>query len=421
MAPRSQVIRMNQQMQKSGEPADQPLPRPSMAILVAISTVNPLALNIYLPSLAGMIAAFNTTSAQVQLTMSLYMAAVGVTQIFLGPLSDRYGRRPVVIGGMAVFVVGTLICLAAPDINTLIAGRIIQAMGGCAGLVLGRAIVRDLFERERAASMIGYVTMGMAVGPMFAPAIGGALDGHFGWQGGFYLMLAIGVIILVAAWFDLHETHHNRTRGQGFGGLVASYRALGSERLFWAYAATSMFTSSVYFAFLGGAPFIAASVLGMSPVVMGLYFMLVAAGYIVGNGLSGRYAQRIGVIRMITAGSLMPLVAVVLVAALFGAGVVHPLSLFLPMLLVGLGNGLCLPSAIAGAVSVRPDLAGAASGLVGSMQIGLGAVSSALVAFLLSDGMYPATTWPLAAVMGVCVVMTLVAVVAAAILERRSD
>ncbi|WP_209000075.1 multidrug effflux MFS transporter [Pannonibacter tanglangensis] len=395
-------------------------PRPSMAILVAISTVNPLAMNIYLPSLAGMIAAFNATSAEVQLTMSLYLAAVGVAQIFLGPISDRYGRRPVVVGGMAVFVVGTVICLLAPDITTLIIGRIIQALGGCTGLVLGRAIVRDLYERDQAASMIGYVTMGMAVGPMFAPALGGALDGRFGWQGGFYLLLALGIVVLVAAWYDLHETHHTRSRGQGIGGLVASYRTLGATPAFWAYAATAMFTSAVYFAFLGGAPFIAAAVLGMTPLGMGLYFMLVAAGYIVGNGLSGRYAQRIGVIRMITIGSLMPLVAVVLTGTLFGLGIVHPLSLFLPMLIVGLGNGLCLPSAIAGAVSVRPDLAGAASGLAGSMQIGLGAVSSALVAFLLSEEMYPATTWPLVLVMAVCVVMTLVSVAAAAAVERRA-
>ncbi|MEP3304584.1 MAG: MFS transporter, partial [Roseibium sp.] len=198
-------------------------------------------MNIFLPSLAGMVEAFDTTTATVQLTMSVYFAAVALAQIFLGPLSDRYGRRPVILAGMALYVVGSVLCLLAPTIEILILARVVQAIGGCAGLSLGRAIVRDLYERDKAASMIGYVTMGMTVGPMLGPVFGGLLDESYGWQGGFYLMVGLGVVVLVASLFNLHETNHKRTSSGGLSGLWRNYRSLGRHKLFWAYALTAMF------------------------------------------------------------------------------------------------------------------------------------------------------------------------------------
>lgn len=391
---------------------------PTLTTLVAVSTVNPLAMSIYLPSLAGMVAAFSTTTSKVQMTMSLYLAAVAITQIFIGPLSDRYGRRPVIVWGMLIFVLGSIICVAAPTIEIMFLGRIIQAAGGCTGLIMARAIVRDLYNREQSASMIGYVTMGMTVGPMVGPAMGGLLDQRFGWQGGFYLMLGLGVIVFVLAWLDLHETNHNRQATGGFKGLVRSYRTLIGERQFLAYACTAMFTSSVYFSYLGGAPFISADVLGMEPAEIGLYFMFVAAGYIFGNWISGRFAASVGVIRMVITGSCLPAVSVALVAAAVYLGYYNPFALFLPMFFVGLGNGMCLPSAISGAVSVRPELAGAASALSASLQIGFGALTSTVVAWMLSETMFPSTVWPMIAVMACCIVLTAFSVFAAWMTER---
>ncbi|WP_417667015.1 multidrug effflux MFS transporter [Roseibium sp.] len=395
---------------------------PSIAILIAISTVAPVSMNVYLPSLAGMVEAFETTTARVQLTMSLYFAAVAIAQICVGPLSDRYGRRPVVLGGMAIYILGSVLCLLAANIESLIAARLVQAVGGCTGLALGRAIVRDLYSREEAASMIGYVTMGMTVGPMLGPVLGGMLDETYGWQGGFYLMLMLGVVVLIAAWFNLYETNFTKSASGGVKGLWRSYRALGGEPLYWAFALTAMFTSSVYFAYLGGAPYIAADKLGMNPAQMGIYFMFVAVGYIFGNGISGRVAARVGVLRMVLIGSMLPTVAVVFLVLdnwLAFSGT-NALALFAPMFLVGLGNGICLPSAIAGAVSVRPDLAGAASGLSGSLQIGLGALTSAVVAWMLSASMWPAEVWPMALVMALCVMATWGGCLAAWRLERKS-
>lgn len=392
--------------------------RPSIALLVAVSAVNPLALNIYLPSMPALVGVFGTTAAMVQLTLSLYLAAVAVAQIGIGPLSDRHGRRPVLLWGLAIFVVGSIVCVFAETIEVMIAGRILQAAGGCAGIVLGRAIVRDLFDRSQAASMIGYVTMGLAVAPMIGPALGGALDENFGWRTSSYLMVVLGILVFLWAWFELHETNHNRVAaGGGLAGLARSYATLARSPLFVSYAMTSAFTSAVFFSFLGGAPFIAAELLDMTPSVYGLYFMLVAAGYILGNWTSGRFSARIGIGRMITSGNSVLVLAVAAIAICFWQGLLHPLSLFVPMFFVGVGNGMSLPNAIAGAVSVRPDLAGAASGFTGSMQIGAGAVASALSGWLLAGVLWPGTIWPLVLVMAVACVVAVASGIAARALE----
>ncbi|WP_417684356.1 multidrug effflux MFS transporter [Roseibium sp.] len=405
----------------SSDPAQRKVP--SIAVLIAISTVAPVSMNVYLPSLAGMVDAFETTTARVQLTMSLYFAAVAIAQIFVGPLSDRYGRRPVVLGGLVIYILGSALCLMAPTIEMLVLARLVQAVGACTGIALGRAIVRDLYHREEAASMIGYVTMGMTVGPMIGPVMGGILDASYGWQGGFYLMLGLGTVVLLAAWINLHETNHDKRANGGLSGLWRNYRALAEVPLYWAFALTAMFTSSVYFAYLGGAPYIAADKLGMTPAEMGVYFMIVAVGYIIGNGIAGRASARLGVLRMVLIGSALPTVAVIFLIidmwlGLFGTSA---LALFAPMFLVGLGNGICLPNAIAGAVSVRPDLAGAASGLSGSLQIGLGGATSALVAWMLSEAMWPAAVWPMALVMALCIVATWAGCIAAWRFENRTD
>jgi len=393
---------------------------PSLAILIAISTISPVAMNIYLPSMSGMVEAFGTTSGRVQLTMSLYFLAIGFAQLVLGPMSDRFGRRPVIIGGMALFVIGTVLCLIAPTVEALIFARILQAAGGATGLVLGRAIVRDLYDREQSASMIGYVTMGMSVGPMLAPAVGGLLDEQFGWSGGFYLVLVLGIAVTAATVVALPETNHNKRSAGGLSGIWKSYKAIIGERMFWVYALIAMFTSSVYFSILGGTPFIAAGVLNMSPPEIGVYFFFIAIGYMIGNFLSGKFSARVGIFKMILIGSVFPALGVGALVVFLVTDMLNPLTFFAPMILIGLGNGLCLPSTIAGAVSVRPDLAGAASGLAGSLQIGFGAISSAIVAWALSDTMFPDTVWPMAAVMVACVVFTAALVPAIRLWEERA-
>ena len=356
---------------------------PSVAILIAISSLSPLAMNIYLPSMAGMMKAFSATAGEIQLTMSFYFIAIAVAQIGLGPLSDQYGRRPVIVWGMALFVVGSILCLLAPTVETLIAARVIQAIGGGTGLVLGRAIVRDMFGREQAASMIGYVTMGMAVAPTIGPVIGGFMDAQYGWRGGFVLMLIFGVGVTIAAYLYLPETNRHRTE-ISFRKIADGYRQLMREKMFWAFCLCAVSTAWLYFSYLGGAPFIAAGVLGLKPADIGLYFMVIALGYILGNFITGRIAARAGVVWMIIAGTLVAAIGVSLITLAVWFGTLSAPLLFWPMFFVGVGNGMCLPSAISGAVSVRPDLAGTASGLTSALQIGFGSIASAMVASALS-------------------------------------
>ena len=382
--------------------------KPSLGVLIAISTVSPVAMQIYLPSLAGMMVVFSATAGEIQLTMSAFFIAVAVSQLLWGPLSDQYGRRPLIIFGMALFVLGSFLCLLAPTIEWLIAARILQAAGGCTGIVLGRAIIRDLHEPRRAASMIGYVAMGMAVMPTIAPAIGGLLDHAYGWQGGFVLMLVFGIGVLLASIYCLPETHHERT-AVGARQVLRAYATLFREPLYWSYALTAAFSALTFFAYLGGAPFIASGILQMSAAEMGFYFMFVAIGYIAGNYLSGRFAERVGMYPMIVTGTVIGAASVLVIAVFAQFGALTGLSLFLPMFFLGLGNGVCLPSTLAGAVSVRPELTGAASGLTASFQVGTGAIAGSLVAWLYADSILAGTPWGMILMMALGMGCSLVA------------
>jgi DHA1 family bicyclomycin/chloramphenicol resistance-like MFS transporter len=368
-----------------------------IALLIAVSAVSPLGINMYLPSMPGMARALGVTFTTIQLTLSLYLGAMALGQLIIGPLSDRFGRRPVLLLGLLIFVAGSVICLSAQSIGVLIFGRIVQAVGGCAGITLSRAIVRDLYGRNQVASMIAYVTMGMAVAPMIAPTIGGLLETLFGWRASFAFLIGFGGLALVFAYWRLRETHHNRAGGESVRTLLQGYGSLFRSRQFWGYTLVTSFVSAMFFAFLAGAPYVMIELLGRSPAEYGLYFALVPCGYILGNFTTGRMAATMGPNRMILAGTLLSLASIAAMAALIASGLLAPIALFGPMLFIGVANGLVLPSGIAGAVSVRPDLAGAASGLSGSFQIGFGALVAPVVGAALS-----ATVWPLIAIMTIC-------------------
>ena len=374
-------------------------------MLVAVAAVSPLGINVYLPSMPGMARSLGVDFSTIQLTLSLYLAAVAIGQLVIGPLSDRFGRRPVLLSGLALFVLGSLICLAAPNVGVLLLGRAVQAVGGCAGITLSRAIVRDLYGREQAASMIGYVTMGMAVAPMVAPTIGGVLEMLYGWRAAFVFLAAFGGLTLIVAARQLPETNHNRGSGGSARQLLHGYACLARSRPFWGYTLTTAFSTAVFFAFIAGAAYVMIDLMGRSPVEYGFYFATVSGGYILGNFLSGRFAARFGPDRMILAGTVVILAAVAAMAAAFAAGLMHPAALFAPMTFVGVGNGLVIPSGVAGAVSIKPNVAGAAAGLSGSFQIGFGALVAPVVGALLG-----ATVWPLIAVMAGCALLTLFSV-----------
>ncbi len=362
---------------------------PHIVTLVLLSGLSALAMNIFLPSLPKMAQWFETEYRLMQLSVALYLAVNAALQIVIGPIADMLGRRPVLIGGMALFCLATLGCLLAPNVETFLFFRMMQAVI-TVGMVLTRAVVRDMVPQDQAASMIGYVTMGMAVVPMIGPAIGGVLDEIFGWQANFWMLLVLGLATLWLAWSDLGET--GRKSGLSLGRQFLEYPELLAAPRFWGYALACAFSSGAFFSYLGGAPFVGTEVFGLDASELGFYFGAPAVGYFLGNYISGRFSARHGVNRMVLWGSLINAAGIALSLVVFAAGFGTALTFFGFMTLVGLGNGMTIPNATAGMLSVRPHLAGTASGLGGAIMIGGGAALSALAGTLLQPG---TGAWPL--------------------------
>lgn len=366
---------------------------PHIITLVVIAGVAALCMNLFLPSLSAMALYFEIDYAVMQFAVSGYLAATALLQLVIGPLSDLFGRRPVMLASIAIMIAATLVCMLASDITVFMIGRVAQA-AVVSGFVLARAIVRDMVPMEQAASMIGYVTMGMSVVPMVGPTVGGLLNDFSGWQSSFALLALLGAGILVLAWFDLGETNHNKSAS--FSQQFHAWPELLRSPLFWGYALTSTLSSGMFFSFLGGAPFVGSVLYGLTPAMLGLQFFFMASGYMLGNFVSGRYASQIGINRMMLAGNVIGIAGIITAILLITGGAESAYAFFVPLALIGVGNGVTLPSANAGMVSVQPHLAGSASGLGGAMTIGGGAALSVLASSVLSreDG-----TWPLLLVM----------------------
>lgn len=354
---------------------------PHIVTLVTAAALGPLAMNVFLPSLPGITNYFNTTSANAQLSVSLYLTAVAILQLIFGPLSDKLGRRPVILIAFFIMILGTLVCIFATTIEVFLAGRIIQAASS-AGLVLSRAIARDITKSTDAAVMIAYITMGMSLAPMIGPVIGGYLDELYGWQSSFYLTLGFGIFALALAYADLGET--NLHRQNSLKEQISAYPELLRSRRFWGYAITAMFSSGAFFAFLGGGSLVANAVYGLSPSQYGFYFMFISLGYLLGNLISSRITKRIGINQMMLSGNIIVGLGLAASIIVLLAGYTHPFMFFGFIFFVGLGNGVTLPSASAGVVNVRPNLAGSASGLAGSLQLGGGAALSVIAGYTIS-------------------------------------
>ena len=354
---------------------------PHVVTLILLAGLSTLALNIFLPSLPRMTGYFDTDYGLMQLSVALYLGMNAALQLLVGPISDKMGRRPVILAGLAIFLLATLGCMLAQNVWVFLSFRMMQAAIVVA-MALSRAVVRDMVPDAQAASMIGYVTMGMAVVPMIGPAIGGALDAVFGWQASFMALFLLGALVFWLTWADLGETapKSTRTLGQQF----REYPELFTSPRFWGYALASALSSGAFFAYLGGAPFVGNQVFGLTPAELGVYFGAPAIGYFIGNFLSGRFSVRIGINRMVLWGTLINALGIATNLALFHAGQGTVFSFFGLMILMGLGNGITIPNATAGMLSVRPHLAGTASGLGGALMIGGGAGLSAIAGLSLT-------------------------------------
>jgi len=337
-----------------------------------------------------------------ELRLTLFLAGLAVAQLVYGPLSDQYGRRPVVLAGLVILLLGTGICLIAPTIEVLIFGRVVQAVGGCAGMVIGRAMVRDLYDTNRSAQMIAYLTMASVVAPTLAPLAGGLLEQWHSWWASFVLIFVLCAGFLVFALIACHETLPVERRHQTR--FMAMFRAFGvllKNPRFGGYAFQVSFSTAAYFAFLGGSPYVLINLMGGQPAELGLYFIVVTLFYICGNFGTARLAARFGVHGMVMSGttiSFFGALVMLTIALRFG---LTPVTFFGAMSIVAFGNGLSISSGTSGAISADPERVGTASGLLGSMQIGFSALGTYVAGLLLAH--YATTPVPLIAIMvGFC-------------------
>ena len=360
-------------------------PRRLLALLVAMTGVSSLSLNILVPALPGLMAKLATDAASVQLTISLYLLGLAPAQLLFGPLSDRFGRRPVVLAGLALATLAGTAAIFAGTIAALIAARIVQSLGASTGQTIGRAIIRDLYERERAASMIGLITSVMVIMPMAAPLIGGVLDTLFGWEAIFVFAAGLSLTIFLWTALILPETRRRPVGSATPTRLRADIAFLAASPRFFGYALCAGLGSGPFFSFLGGAPYVVVGMLGHSSAEYGLWFFLPAFGFMSGNFLVARLATRVGIDALIWWGIGLTVVGCLINAAVYVAFPgAEMITIFLPQVIIGAGNGLLLPTAVAGAVSIRPQVSGTASGMTGFIQMLICAAAAQLGGYVVA-------------------------------------
>lgn len=377
---------------------------PHISTLIAATALGAMSMNVFLPTLPQMAEYFQADYALMQRSVTLYLMVNAILQLGIGPISDRIGRRPVLLGSFVLFTLATLGCILAPTAEIFLAFRMAQAVV-VAGLVLGRAVVRDMVPGPQAASMIGYVTMGMAIVPMIGPVIGGVLGETFGWQANFVLLMVSGLLVMALTWFDLGETARastGRLRDQ-----IREYPELLTSRRFWGYCGATTFASGAFFAYLGGAPYVGSEIYHLTPSQVGFYFGAPALGYFLGNFVAARLSVRLGINRMIFYGTVISTAGLIIPLASILGGIDSAQVFFGSVTLVGLGNGMTMPNGNSGMLSVRPHLAGSASGLGGAVMLAGGAALADMAGNFLAGS---ATAMPLVLIMFGSSLLSLVAI-----------
>src|SRR5882757_3995287 len=351
-----------------------------LLMLVLMTGIAPISLYLLVPALPVLATTFGRDISVAQMTVSLYMVGIACSQIIMGPLSDKFGRRPVLLAGLGLMVVASIGCIFAENLPQLIAARFFQALGGATGMVVSRAIIRDLYSRDRISSMISLVIAVMMIAQMLSPLTGGLLETAFGWRSIFYVITAASLIIAVAIAIALPETRRERTEAGGFRGDVGS---LFKSRAFIGYVLCQVLASQIIFTFAGGGPYVVVTQMGRSSAEYGAWFATTGFAYLVGNLFCVRFAPRHSLENLIWFGLALQIAGALLNLAWGLSGLNQmPSWLFGTQMLLMVGYAFVMSNSAAGAISVRPQAAGTASGAMGFLQMGLGSLFSQFGAWL---------------------------------------
>ncbi|MBM3526235.1 MAG: multidrug effflux MFS transporter [Alphaproteobacteria bacterium] len=363
-----------------------------LVALVALTALGPLSIHIVLPALPALQREFSVSVASAQLALSTPMLAMAAATLAYGPIADRYGRRIAIFLGTALFLVGGGLAALATDMTSLLAGRLLQAAGGGAGIVIARAIVRDVYDLDRSASALAYLTVAYVVAPMSAPLIGGAVIDHFGWRAVFVLSVLLAMAILLLVIFGIPETRRARSEGDGRSLARGALHLMGNVR-FLGYSLHTGFSVGAFFASVSAASYLMETVLERPSAEYGVWFFMVAGAYMVGNFVVGRLGGRIAIERLVTIGGRLAFTSIIAMGLVYPLVPLGPVVLFLPVIAMSFFQGVSMPNATAAALSVDKALAGTASGLAGFSHLAIGAVAAQLVGFM-ADGTYmPLLVW----------------------------
>lgn len=381
--------------------------------LAAITLIGPLSIHLFLPALPQVKDAFGISDGLAQFTFSITLFTMAGTTLIYGALSDHYGRRPVLLSGLALFLVGIGLATWAPTVELFILGRLIQAIGAGCGVALARAIARDAYGPERLVKAIAYLTMAYTLGPMLSPPIGGLLVDNLGWRSIFWVALVAGCLILIGAAFILHETKPREERTSSAFGVLRGFAQLLRQPLFMSFVLQTGFSSGTFFGLASATTFLMTEYLHRPATEFGFYFLLFASGYCFGNWLSSRLSGRVRIENMVLTGSIMLAATMAVMVIAIALGHITPLWLFIPGGLISIGQGIALPNAQAGAIRVVPELAGTAAGIGVFLQMFCGGFFSQLYG-LLADG----TPRPLVIIVSIASTLTLISGIAAYRLSR---